>query len=82
MPTRSAVLAAVIPAIIVFAVFWRWLGFGVGMSAVLGLVWSVSSLFVTRLLYDAPESELAAWRAAAPDLQGSWDREDAWRTGP
>lgn len=79
MPTRSAVLAAVIPAIIVFAVFWRWLGFGIGMSAVLGLVWSVSSLFVTRLLYDAPESELGAWKEAAPDLLDSWEHADDWR---
>ncbi len=79
MPTRSAVLAAVIPAVIVFAVFWRWLGFPIGLSVVLGFVWSVSSLFVTRLLYDAPEAELEAWRTAAPDLQEGWDRDDAWR---
>ncbi len=79
MPTRSAVLAAVIPAVIVFAVFWRWLGFPIGPSVVLGVIWSVSSFLVTRLLYDAPEAEIEAWREAAPDLQGEWDRNDAWR---
>ncbi len=79
MPSRSAVLAAIIPAVIVFAVFWRWLGFPIGLSVVLGALWSVLSFFVTRLLYETPGPEREAWRDAAPDLQERWDRIDEWR---
>ena len=68
MPTRRALAAAMIPAVVVIGVFWRWLDFPLPIAASLGLVWGVASLIVTRSVYEDTEHEEAAWRAAAPDL--------------
>ncbi len=68
MPTRRALVAALIPAVVVFGVFWRWLDFPLWISFGLGLVWGVASLIVTRSVYDDDQRELEAWREAAPDL--------------
>ena len=68
MPTRRAIVAALIPAIAVSAVFWRWLDFPLWIALGLGAVWGIASLIVTRSVYDEDERELDAWREAAPDL--------------
>lgn len=68
MPTWRAFIAAAIPGLITFLVFWRLLGTSVPVAALVGLIWAVASLFVTRLLYDEDEVEAAAWREQAPDL--------------
>ncbi len=68
MPTRRALVAAMIPAVIVFAIFWRWLDFPLFLSVGLGAVWGVASLIVTRSVYEDADREMAAWREAAPDL--------------
>ena len=68
MPTRRAFVAASIPAVVVAAIFWRWLGFPVLLAAGIGLVFGIASLMVTRSVYDQAEDELVAWRRAAPDL--------------
>ena len=73
IPTRRAIVAAAIPSVVVFLVFWRWLGFTLPLATVLGTVWALASLLVTRSVYDDAELELAAWRAAAPELtMGPW----------
>ncbi len=66
--TRRALLAAAVPGLLVFAIAWAWLSLSLWASAIAGIVWTLISLVVTRVLYDDPEPELAAWRAAAPDL--------------
>ena len=68
MPTRRALVAAMIPAVVVFGIFWRWLDFPLWLAIGLGALWGVASLIVTRSVYDDVERELAAWRTAAPDL--------------
>ena len=66
--TRRALIAALIPGVLVFSVFWLWLKMAVVTAAVAGLLWAIGSYLVTRYLYDDAEAELAAWRAEAPDL--------------
>ena len=68
MPTHRALIAAAVPALLVFGVAWLWLGLSLWASTIAGVVWGLISLVVTRVLYDDPEPDLAAWRAAAPDL--------------
>ncbi len=68
MPTRRAFVAAMIPAVVVFAIFWRWLGFPMLLAAGLGLLFGLAGLFVTRSVYDDAAEELEAWRRVAPDL--------------
>ncbi len=68
MPTRRALVAAMIPAVVVFGIFWRWLDFPMFIAVGLGAVWGVASLIVTRSVYDDVEQETVAWREAAPDL--------------
>ena len=68
MPTRRAFVAAMIPAVVVFAIFWRWLGFPVFLAAGLGLLFGLAGLLVTRSVYDDATEELEAWRQVAPDL--------------
>lgn len=63
-----AIVAALVPAVIVFAVFHFWLGLATALAVVAGVAWALGSLLVTRLLYDDADAELAAFRAAAPDL--------------
>ena len=67
-PTRRALVAAAVPGLLVFGVAWLWLGLALWASAIAGIVWSLVSLAVTRILYDDAEPDLAAWRAASPDL--------------
>jgi fatty acid desaturase len=68
MPTWRALIAAAVPGLITFLVFWRLLGTSAPVAALVGAIWAVASLFVTRLLYDENELEEAAWREQAPDL--------------
>ncbi len=70
MPTRRAVLAAAVPGIVVWAVFWLWMKMPLLVAATLGVLWGIGSLIVTRYLYDDAEGELDAWRVEAPDLAG------------
>jgi Mg/Co/Ni transporter MgtE len=71
MPTWRALIAAAVPGLITFLVFWRLLGTAAPVAALVGLIWAVASLFVTRLLYDENDAEAAAWREQAPDLAAS-----------
>ena len=68
IPTSRAIIAAAIPSVVVFLVFWRWLGFTLPLAASLGVAWALASLLVTRSVYDDAELELVAWGEAAPDL--------------
>lgn len=68
MPTWRALIAAAVPGLITFLVFWRLLGTAAPVAALVGVIWAVASLFVTRLLYDENEAEAAAWREQAPEL--------------
>jgi Mg/Co/Ni transporter MgtE len=68
MPTWRALIAAAVPGLITFLVFWRLLGTAAPVAALVGVIWAVASLFVTRLLYDENDAEAAAWREQAPDL--------------
>lgn len=70
MPTPRALLAAVIPGIVVLAVFWLWLKLSLTAAITAGIVWSLGSYLVTRYLYDDADAELNAWREEAPDLAG------------
>ena len=71
--TRRALIAALLPGLVVFAVFWFWLKMAVITALAAGLIWALGSYLVTRYLYDDAEGELAAWRDAAPDLAGPLD---------
>ncbi len=68
MPTRRAVLAALIPAVVVCGIFWAWLHFPLFLAVGLGAVFWLGGLLVTRSVYDNADEELEAWRRAAPDL--------------
>jgi len=68
MLTRRALMASAIPAVIVFGIFWLWLGFAPWLAGALGLLWGVGSIVVTRAVYDDTDAELAAWREATPDI--------------
>ena len=70
LPTRRSVVAALIPGLLVFGVFWLWLKMSVVVAGAAGVAWAIGSYLVTRYLYDEAEAELAAWRAEAPDLSG------------
>ena len=63
-----AIVAAVVPAVIVCGVFHFWLGLELWVAVVAGFAWALGSLIVTRVLYDDADREIAAFRAAAPDL--------------
>lgn len=62
------IVAAVVPALIVLAVFHWWLRLPLPVAVAGGVAWAIGSLVVTRLLYDDADEELAAFRAAAPEL--------------
>ena len=68
MPTRRALVAAMVPAVVVFGIFWSWLDFPLYLAAGLGVLWGLASLMVTRSVYEDVEHEMEAWRSAAPDL--------------
>lgn len=68
MPTFRALVLAAIPALLVFLIFWVWLGVAPQLAAAVGLLWGVICLILTRVIYDDHSAEIAAWRAAAPDL--------------
>ena len=68
MPTRRAFVAAMIPAFVVFGIFWRWLDFPAFLAVGLGLLFGLAGLLVTRSVYDDAAEELEAWRRVAPDL--------------
>ena len=61
-------VAALVPGLIVAAVFRLWLDLNLEIALLGGVAWAVGSLVVTRLLYDDAEDEIAAFRAVAPDL--------------
>jgi hypothetical protein len=63
-----AIVAAVVPGVIVWAVFHFWLGLELWVAVAAGLAWALGSLIVTRLLYDDADAEIAAFRTAAPEL--------------
>jgi hypothetical protein len=71
--TRRALIAALIPGLVVFGVFWLWLKMAVVTAIAAGLLWAFGSYLVTRYLYDDADAELAAWQAEAPDLAGPLD---------
>jgi hypothetical protein len=77
LPTSRAILAAAIPGLIVFSTFYFWLGLAPAVAVGAGILWTAASLLVTRVLYDDAESEMAAWRDAAPDLADSVPLGDA-----
>ena len=64
-------VAAVVPAAIVVAVFHLGLGLDLRAALGAGIVWALGSLLVTHLLYDDAPRELAAFHAAAPHLTGA-----------
>ena len=68
MPTRRAFVAAMIPAVVVCGIFWRWLDFPPFLAVGFGLVFGLAGLLVTRSVYDDAAEELEAWRRVAPDL--------------
>jgi drug/metabolite transporter (DMT)-like permease len=70
VPTPRALLAALIPGVVVLIVFWFWLKMSVTVALVAGIAWALGSYLVTRYLYDDADAELAAWREEAPDLAG------------
>ena len=72
MLNRRAVLAAAIPAVIIFGVCRLWLGFPLLVAVGVGLAWGFGSLLVTRAVYDETEADTAAWREATPDLRDDW----------
>lgn len=75
MPSPRALAAALLPGVIVFAVFALWLKLPLPLALAAGLLWAAASLVVTRVLYDDHEAELAAWREAAPDLAQRTDAD-------
>jgi fatty acid desaturase len=76
MPDRRALVTAALPGLLTFLVFWLWLGISFAAAVVVGLAWGVATLIVTRLLYEDPETDAAAWRQEAPDLAGPVQPED------
>ena len=68
MPTRRALVAAMIPAVVVGGIFWLWLNFPPSVAAALGGLFGVASLLVTNSVYDRADDEMLAWHRAAPDL--------------
>ncbi len=58
MPTRRALIAAMIPAVVVFAIFWRWLDFPMFIAVGLGAVWGVASVAGTA--GDVPRQPMQA----------------------
>jgi drug/metabolite transporter (DMT)-like permease len=68
VPTPRALLAALIPGVVVLFVFWFWLRMSVTVALVAGIAWALGSYLVTRYLYDDADAEMAAWREEAPDL--------------
>jgi hypothetical protein len=81
MPTRRAFVAAMIPAVVVGGIFWRWLDFPALLAIGLGVLFGVGGLLVTRSVYDEAVEELEAWRRAAPDL-AELDRRPAESQAP
>jgi len=70
VPTPRALLAALIPGIVVLGVFWLWLKISLTAAIAAGIAWAIGSYLVTRYLYDDADAELSAWREEAPDLAG------------
>jgi hypothetical protein len=64
-------VAALVPALIVIAVFHWWLRLDLVVASAAGVAWAFGSLVVTRLLYDDAAEELAAFQAADPALAGT-----------
>jgi hypothetical protein len=75
VPSARALVAALVPGVIVFAVFAVWLRLTLPLALAAGFLWVAASLVVTRVLYDDHEAELAAWREAAPDLASGTDAD-------
>jgi multisubunit Na+/H+ antiporter MnhB subunit len=73
VPSPRALAAATVPGLIVFGVFFFWLGLAAPLALAAGVLWAAASLVVTRVLYDDHDAELAAWREAAPDLSAPLD---------
>jgi hypothetical protein len=82
--SRRAILLALLPGLIVAFLFNDSLGFSTWFAISAGVVWFALTLVVTRLLYDDAQGELAAWRAAAPDLAegAGHDPADVAATSP
>jgi hypothetical protein len=70
VPTPRALLAALIPGVVVLLVFWLWLKMSITTALAAGIAWALGSYLVTRYLYDDAEAETAAWREEAPDVAG------------
>jgi hypothetical protein len=66
--TWRAVVTAFLPGIITFLVFFQWHRLSFAASLAAGIIWTLASLVVTRILYDDAAGDLEAWRAEAPDL--------------
>ncbi len=73
VPSPRALAAAMVPGLIVFLVFFFWLGLAIPLALAAGFAWAGASLVVTRVLYDDHDAELAAWHEAAPDLAAPLD---------
>lgn len=73
MPTLRALLYATVPGGIVFVAFGQWLGVPLPFAIAAAAAFTLAILYLTRVVHEEPEEELAAWRLAAPDL-ASWHR--------
>jgi hypothetical protein len=68
MLTLRALLYAAVPGVIVFLAFGYWIGVPLVFAAAAALMFTFAILYLTRVVHEEPEEELAAWHAAAPDL--------------
>lgn len=68
MLTLRALVYAAVPGVIVFVAFGYWIGVPLVFAAAAALFFTFAILYLTRVVHEEPEEELAAWRVAAPDL--------------
>jgi asparagine N-glycosylation enzyme membrane subunit Stt3 len=68
MPTLRALLYAAVPGVIVFLAFGYWIGVPMPFAVLAATAFTLAILYLTRVVHEEHEEELAAWAAAAPDL--------------
>lgn len=68
MLNLRALLYAAVPGAIVFVAFGYWIGVPLPYAVAASALFTLAILYLTRVVHEEPEEELAAWRAAAPDL--------------
>lgn len=67
MLTLRALLYAAVPGAIVFAAFGVGLGVPAPFALALAAAFTMAVLYLTRVVHEEPEEELAAWAAEAPE---------------